>query len=48
MAVAHLIFTLDWRFQLFLSAFDVSVTVVPLKGVIRLVKIDFWHFSVPK
>ena len=31
MAVAHSIFTSDVGFQLFLAAFGVSVTVVPLK-----------------
>ena len=44
-ALAHPIFTLDGRFQLFLSAFDVSVIVVPLKVAIWLKKIDFWAFQ---
>ena len=37
-----------WEFQWFFSAFVVSATVVPLKVVIGLGKIDFWHFSVSK
>ena len=44
-AKACLIFNLDRGFQLFLSAFDVSVTGVPLKVAIGLEKIDIWAFK---
>ena len=40
MALADQILTLDGGFQLFLTAFDVSVTVVPLKVAIGLRKND--------
>ena len=42
MIIARSIFTLDGRFQLFLSAFDLSVTVVPLKVAIGLEQNNFW------
>ena len=45
MALAHSIFTLDGGFQLILPAFDVSVTVVPLKVAIGLEEIDFGVFK---
>ena len=48
MAIACSIFTLDGGFKLILSAFDVSVTVVPLKVAIGLEKIDFWVFKKSK
>ena len=41
MAVAHSIFTLDGGFQLFWAAFDLPMTVVPLKVALRLKKLDF-------
>ena len=43
-ALADPIFTLDGGFQLFWAAFDMLVTVVPLKVVLGLEKIDFWAF----
>ena len=44
MAVAHPIFTLDGGFQLFWAAFDLTMTVVPLKVALVLEKFDFWPF----
>ena len=44
MAVAHSIFTLDGGFQLLWAAFDLLMTVVPLKVALGLKKIDFWAF----
>ena len=41
MAVAHSIFTLDGWVQLFWAAFDMPVTVVPLKVALGLQKFDF-------
>ena len=43
MALADPIFTLDGRVQLFWAAFDMPVTLVPLKLALGLEKIDFWH-----
>ena len=45
MAVACSIFTLDGRVQLFWAAFDMPVTVVPLKVALGFLKIDFWAFQ---
>ena len=45
MAVAHSIFTLGGGDQLFWAAFDMPVTVVPLKVALGLGKIDFWDFK---
>ena len=45
MTVAHLIFTLDGGFQLFWAAFDLPMTVVPLKVALGLEKFDFWAFK---
>ena len=45
MTIACSIFILDGGFKLFLSAFYIIVTVVPLKVVIPLEKIDFWAFQ---
>ena len=42
MAVAHSILTLDEGFPLFWAAFDLLMTVVPLKVALGLEKIDFW------
>ena len=39
------IFTLDGGFQLFWAAFDLPMTVVPLKVALGLEKIDFWSFQ---
>ena len=36
------VFTLDREFQLFWAAFDLCVTVVPLKVALGLEKIEFW------
>ena len=44
MAVARSIFILDGGFHLFLAAFDLLVTVVPLKMALGLEKFDFWVF----
>ena len=44
MAVARSIFTLD-GVQLFWAAFDMPVTVVPLKVVLGWDKFDFWAFQ---
>ena len=41
MAVARSIFTLDEGVQLFWAAFDMSVTVVPLKVTLGWDKFDF-------
>ena len=45
MAVARSIFTLYGAVQLFLAAFDMSMTMVPLKVAIGLEKYDFWAFK---
>ena len=45
MAVANSIFTLDGGFQLFWAAFDLPMTVVPLKVALGLEKNDFWAFQ---
>ena len=45
MAVAHSIFTLDGVVQLFWAAFDMPVTVVPLKVALGWDKFDFWAFK---
>ena len=46
MAVACSIFTLGGGgVQLFWAAFDMPVTVVPLKVALGLEKIDFWAFK---
>ena len=45
MAVARSIFTLDGGFELFWAAFDLSMTVVPLKVALGLEKFDFWAFK---
>ena len=45
MTVAHSIFTLDGWVQLFWAAFDMPITVVPLKVALGLEKIDFWSFQ---
>ena len=45
MAVAHSIFTLDGWVQLFWAAFDMPVTVVPLKVALGQDKFDFWAFQ---
>ena len=34
-----------WGFQLFWTAFDMLVTVVPLKVALGLENIDFWEFQ---
>ena len=39
------IFTLDGGFQLFWAAFDLPMTVVPLKVALGLEKLEFWHFK---
>ena len=44
MVLADPIFTLVVGFQLFWEAFDLFVTVVPLKVPLGLGKIDFWAF----
>ena len=41
-ALADPIFTLDGGFQLFQAAFDLPMTVVPLKVALGLEKCDFW------
>ena len=43
-ALADPIFTLDGGFKLFWAAFDIPVTVVPLKVALGLEKFDFWAF----
>merc|ERR1712059_66488 len=47
MAIAHSIFTLDGGFQLFSfwAAFDLPMTVVPLKVALGLETFDFWAFQ---
>ena len=45
MAVAHSIFTLDGVVQLFWAAFDMPVTVVPLKVALGYKKFVFWVFQ---
>ena len=45
MAVAHSIFTLGGRVQLFWTAFDMPVTGVPLKVVLGYKKLFFGHFK---
>ena len=45
MAVARSIFTWDGWVQLFWAAFDMPVTVVPLKVALGLEKFDFWAFQ---
>ena len=45
MAVARSIFTLDRGFQLFWAAFDLPMTVVPLKVALGLEKIDLWALN---
>ena len=45
MALADQIFTLVVGFQLFWGAFDLPVTVVPLKLVLGLENFDFWAFQ---
>ena len=44
MAVAHSIFTLGGGIQLFWAAFNMPMTVVPLKVALGLEKFDFWAF----
>ena len=44
-ALADPIFILDDGFQLFWEAFDMLMTVSPLKVALGLEKIDFWHFK---
>ena len=45
MAVAHSIFTLCGMVQLFWAAFDMPMTVVPLKVALRWDKFDFWAYQ---
>ena len=45
MSVSHSIFTLEGGFQLFWAAFDLPMTVVPLKVALGLEKFDFWSFK---
>ena len=45
MAVARSIFTLGGRVQLFLTAFDMPVTLVPLNIALGCEKIDFMAFQ---
>ena len=45
MVVAHSISTLDGWVQLFWAAFDMPITMVPLKFALGLKKIDFWAFK---
>ena len=45
MAVACSIFTLGGQVQLFWTAFDLHMTVVPLKVALGLEKFDFWAFQ---
>ena len=44
-AIADTIFILVVGFELFWAAFDLLVTVVPLKVALGLEKIDFWAFQ---
>ena len=45
MAIADPIFTLDGGIQLFWAAFDMLVTVVPIKMALGWEKIDFSAFK---
>ena len=45
MAIARPIFTLGGGVQLFWAAFDMPVTVVPLKVALGWDKFDFWAFQ---
>ena len=45
MAVACSIFTLGGGVQLFWTAFDMPMTVVPLKVALGWDKFDFWMFQ---
>ena len=45
MALACSIFTLDGGVQLFSAAFDMPMTVVPLKFALGFEKFDFWEFQ---
>ena len=45
MAVAHSIFNLGGRVQLFWTAFDMPMTGVPLKVALGWHKFDFWAFK---
>ena len=45
MAVASSIFTLDGVVQLFWAAFDMPMTMVPLKVALGWDKSDFWVFQ---
>ena len=45
MAVAYSIFILDGVVQLFWSALDMPMTVVPLKVALGWDKFDFWAFQ---
>ena len=45
MVVARSIFTLDGGVQLFWAAFDMPMTVVPLKVALGLGKFDLWVFQ---
>ena len=44
-ALADPIFTLDGEIQLFWAAFDMPVTLLPLKVALGLEKNDFWAFQ---
>ena len=45
MAVAHSIFTLGGWDQLFWTAFDLVLTVIPLNVALGWHKFDFWVFQ---
>ena len=45
MAVARSIFTLDGEFKLFCAAFDLPITVVPLKVALGLGILIFGHLK---
>ena len=45
MALADPKFTLDGWFQFCWAAFDLSMTVVPLKVALGFDKFDFWEFQ---
>ena len=45
MAVARSVFTLDGVVQVFWAAFDMPMTVVPLKVALGLEKFNFWHLK---
>ena len=45
MAVAHSIFNSELGFQLIWTAFDLPMTVVPLKVALELETFDFWAFQ---